>query len=218
MKGLLSLLVGAALLCAASASADVYPKFECYSIIDANNYTLWFSVDNPHDMEVAPSVNIFEPSRFIPPSIFPPGFTPRVMSITIDPNHDNAVVWILDAQILQINTTALSSERLCSLGQRGAQGDPGPQGPEGPPGPAGTSFSHVLASCHIVSNTIVHTRGMGPQTIATVTCGADEFALNGGGRCDRGKLMSNGPVSVDSWQAICGRTRATTATALCCPK
>ena len=52
----------------AQASDDdlVYPKFECYDVLDANAYTFRFGTFSFKDSAATPAINFFEPSRFAP--------------------------------------------------------------------------------------------------------------------------------------------------------
>ncbi len=202
-------------------ASTVFPKFECYSAVDANNVTFWFSVDNQSTTPNTPSINIFEPTRFVPPSSFDPGFTPRVFSITVDPNADPVAYWFLDGDIVVVDTTQPGSDKLCANSQQGppgVQGPAGAQGPTGPVGAPGASYADELSFCHSVSNTVLFDRLVGKLTTATATCSPDEFALNGGGSCERGRIVASGPVWPNSWQAVCQKALSTTATAVCCPR
>jgi len=53
-----------------------------------------------------------------------------------------------------------------------------------------------------------------------VACEATEFAISGGGRCERGDLKGSRPLqtgaSPDGWEVSCGRSAQQTAYAICC--
>ena len=145
-------------------SEDVTPFLDCVSRVDANTMVLHLAVLNPTNQSITPDVSVFEPSTFVPPTSFPPGFT--LFVITIDPNQSPEVAWVTGfvAKDLFIDTASISTDYDCQrgptgptgatgaagaagasgtpgatgpAGANGAPGSPGPRGPAGATGPQG---------------------------------------------------------------------------------
>jgi hypothetical protein len=186
---------------------DLFPKLECFSRNGSNSVTLYFSTDNFLNTSETPAVNFFEPNIFASPSVIPPGFTPRITSVTVDPTLIPTLRWFLGCQILTVETAVLPENLACSsnAGPQGPQGPQGPEGPQGPPGNPGAFFSQ----CRTISAS-----GRGT---ATASCTSAEHVLSGGASCQRGRLEATLPTSTRTWQARCQSIVQTTATAICCP-
>jgi len=208
----------------AQASDDdlVYPKFECYDVLDANAYTFRFGTFSFKDSAATPAINFFEPSRFDPPMSIGPGYTPRALAVTLDPTVEPRIIWFLGSKNpLVVETQALPAALECSSvpegppGPSGPQGVPGPMGsagPQGSPGPAGPPGPPgVVGACRVVEARASRQRS------AAVECAADELLVGGGATCPDGGVQSMRYASPTRWEITCtNRDRDVGASALCC--
>lgn len=114
----------------AAIEALLFPRLDCFDRVDDTRVTLRVGVDNLNTEAVSdPSINFFTPSSVTPPTSFLPGYTPRVLAVTVPTttpppeNKPTVVSWILGASgnTLSIDATLLRDAQLCAAG---AEGDP----------------------------------------------------------------------------------------------
>jgi hypothetical protein len=131
---------------AAAACPSLFPKLTAAFSIDANTLVLYLGADNFLPVEDIPAINAFDPNVFAPPIAFPPGFTPLLMSITLDPTLIPILKWFLGCEVLEIDTASLASSGL--LFPAPGSGPTGATGPTGPPGPPGGGNIYPSALIH----------------------------------------------------------------------
>jgi len=113
----------------------IFPKLDCFETLSNGQLVINLGVDNQLNTTQTPGINIFSPESETPPTQFPPGYTPRIFTFTIDPTVYSSIQWTLGQtslyEPLTIDLTSLSDNFLCGAGQQGPVGPQGPQGPQG---------------------------------------------------------------------------------------
>ena len=171
---------------------DLFPKVTCFERIDTNIVTIYFGVDNFLNVSIIPAINIFDPNDFVVANSFDPGFTPRVLRITVDTTRFPIVRWFLGCQILVVDTPNLPDDLLCA--------NPSP----------------FLGCQPVTTPSSTHTATAAcPVGLQVLTGGGrcDKHPSDG-----HGQLQASNPApDLSSWQVGCKEGHAT-ATAVCCPK
>jgi hypothetical protein len=210
--------VAAVVLTASGAAAQndpLFPQLDCFEEVSETEVRLHIGVTNLSDQEITdPAVNVLEvEDNAIPsPTIFKPGYVPRVYSITIAASSN--LTWELGQQDypLYVDMNTLEPDRRCA-NQEGPQGPEGPEGPVGPQGPAGESAGALLPLCRLVTASLAE--GIGREL--TVSCNSDESLVQGGGSCNRGNMKGSMQTGATSWRIECRSTKGIQGSALCCP-
>ena len=212
--GTLLLLVFIALPRAASADIfQLYPKLDCVEPINSTTWRVYLGAANMGHLIFSPLAyetteinnaqpNIFDPSLYTPPTVFPPGYTPRLFSIDI--SNGESTRWFLGNGTLLIDPSQFTDSQRCGTvpgpqgpaGPAGPQGAQGPQGPQGPPGPPGDSNTfrasqkYVLPGGGVVTITDPHVDassvillqyvgGRGGSELVVVDVQAGQFTARG---------------------------------------